>query len=115
MATTIGLTIDALDQIDMLDKFEGEMDVESEDYCISIRYSLNGVKITGVQKRYYGDWRRVSEVDQSINIGLFQSTFLQYLRNRKREYNIEMDEYDQRIKREYQEKTINRAGTMAGY
>ena len=115
MATTIGLTIDALEQIDLLQEFEGDMDVESEDYCISVRYSLEKVKITGVQKRYYGDWRRTSEVDQSINISLFQSTFLQYLRNRKREYNIEMDEYDQRIKREYQEKTINRAGTMAGY
>lgn len=115
MATTIGLTIDALEQIDQLDEFEGDMDVESGNYCISVRYSLEKVKITGVQKRYYNDWRRVSEVDHSINIDLFQSTFLQHLRNRKREYNIEMDEYDQRIKREYQEKTINRAGTMAGY
>ncbi len=114
MATTIGLTIDALEQIDQLEEFEGEMDVEHEDYCVSIRYSLEKTKITGVQKRYYGDWRCVSEVDQHINLNLFQSTFLQYLRNRKREHNIEMDEYDQGMKREYQEKTINRAGTMSG-
>lgn len=115
MATTIGLTIDALEQIDQLQEFDGDMDVESEDYCVSVQYSLEKVKITGVQKRYYNEWRRVSEVDQSINLDLFQSTFLQYLRNRKREYNIEMDEYDQRIEIEFQEKTINRAGTMAGY
>lgn len=119
MATTIGMTINALEWIAQLEKFEGEMEVYDEEYRITVEYSLEKVKVKKVEKRYYNEFREVSNIDQSVNMMLFTGTFLQYLRERKRIFNIEefqrRNEEDQRIKQEYQDKITNRAGTMAVY
>lgn len=119
MATTIGLTISALEQIDVLDEFEGKMEVNDEEYRVTVEYSLDKVTVKKVEKRYYNEFREVSKIDSSVNMMLFTGTFLQYLRDRKRVFNIEEhyrklseEDYDNQ---KFQDKITNWFGSMAGY
>lgn len=118
MATTIGLTVNALEQIDMLEEFDGEMDVIHEEYILTVRYSLDRVEIARVQKMYYNHYRDVSNICNLVNVGLLSETILGHLRNRKMEFNIieaeREREHDELMKEEYQERITNRAGTMSG-
>jgi len=119
MATTIGLTVNALEWINQLEDFNGTMEVYDEEYRVTVEYSLDEVTVKRVEKRYYNEFREVSNIDSTVNMMLFTGTFLQYLRDRKRIFNIE--EYERRLReeeeknQEYQEKVTNIAGTMAGY
>lgn len=119
MATTIGLTVNALEWINQLDDFDGAIEVYDEEYRVTVEYSLDNVKVKKVEKRYYNEFREVSEIDPLINVDLFLSTFSQMLRERKRIFNIE--EYERKMcedeekNREYQDRLTNYAGTMAGY
>lgn len=113
------MTINALEWIAQLEKFEGEMEVYDEEYRITVEYSLEKVKVKKVEKRYYNEFREVSNIDSSVNMMLFTGTSLNFLRDRKRIFNIEEDERKIREQEEknqdYQDRITRLGGTMAGY
>lgn len=89
MATTIGLLINAFWQIDLLDEFEGTVIVQSEEYLLTVEYSLDEIKIKDIQEKAFGKLKEVETLSPFINMNLFISIFLQCLRERKRIFNLQ--------------------------